>query len=93
MTVSIRKMGSSQGVLIPKLILAQVGPGELAGLTVNAGKICIVDTPRQAKCLGAPYLRRPWKRRCVPCRPYSNPSIPHASTEDSHARELHYTHP
>ena len=39
MQVSIRKMGNSQGVLIPKPIMAQVGLEELADLRVNNGVI------------------------------------------------------
>ncbi len=39
MQVSIRKMGNSQGVLIPKPILAQVGLEEFADLRVNNGVI------------------------------------------------------
>ena len=39
MEVSIRKMGNSQGVLIPKPILAQVGPGGTADLQVRDGVI------------------------------------------------------
>ena len=39
MEVSIRKMGNSQGVLIPKPILAQVGLGGTADLQVRDGVI------------------------------------------------------
>lgn len=39
MEVSIRKMGNSQGVLIPKPILAQVGLEGKAELTVRDGVI------------------------------------------------------
>ena len=39
MQVSIRKMGNSQGVLIPKPILAQVGLEDFADLRVNNGVI------------------------------------------------------
>jgi len=39
MEVSIRKMGNSQGVLIPKPILAQVGLGGSADLQVRNGVI------------------------------------------------------
>ena len=39
MHVSIRKMGNSQGVLIPKPILAQVGLEGIADLQVNNGVI------------------------------------------------------
>lgn len=39
MEVTIRKMGNSQGVLIPKPILAQVGLEGKALLTVRAGVI------------------------------------------------------
>ena len=39
MEVAIRKMGNSQGVLIPKPILAQVGLGGSADLQVRDGVI------------------------------------------------------
>ncbi len=39
MEVAIRKMGNSQGVLIPKLILAQVGLEGTADLQVHDGVI------------------------------------------------------
>ncbi len=39
MEVSIRKMGNSQGVLIPKPILAQLGLGGTADLQVRDGVI------------------------------------------------------
>ncbi len=39
MKVAIRKMGNSQGVLIPKPILAQVGLEGTAELTVREGVI------------------------------------------------------
>lgn len=39
MEVAIRKMGNSQGVLIPKPILAQLGLGDRADLQVRDGVI------------------------------------------------------
>lgn len=39
MEVAIRKMGNSQGVLIPKPVLAQVGLGGKADLQVRDGVI------------------------------------------------------
>jgi len=39
MEVTIRKMGNSQGVLIPKPILAQLGLGATADLQVRDGVI------------------------------------------------------
>lgn len=49
MQVSIRKMGNSQGVLIPKPILAQVGLEELADLRVNNGVIEIRPLKRNLR--------------------------------------------
>jgi len=49
MQVSIRKMGNSQGVLIPKPILAQVGLEELADLRVNNGVIEIRPVKRNLR--------------------------------------------
>ena len=49
MQVSIRKMGNSQGVLIPKPILAQVGLEELADLRVNNGVIEIRPLKRNPR--------------------------------------------
>ena len=39
MQVSIRKMGNSQGILIPKPILKQLGLVDVADLQVNSGVI------------------------------------------------------
>ena len=39
MEVAIRKMGNSQGVLIPKPVLAQLGLGKSADLQVRDGVI------------------------------------------------------
>lgn len=39
MQVSIRKMGNSHGVLIPKPILLETGLSEVAELTLNKGVI------------------------------------------------------
>ena len=50
MQVSIRKMGNSQGVLIPKPILAQVGLVATADLQVRDGVIeirAVQRNPRQ----------------------------------------------
>ncbi|MDP2823528.1 MAG: hypothetical protein Q8O52_12745 [Sulfuritalea sp.] len=49
MRVSIRKMGNSQGVLIPKPILAQVGLDEVADLQVNNGVIEIRPLKRNPR--------------------------------------------
>lgn len=49
MQVSIRKMGNSQGVLIPKPILAQVGLEGLADLRVNNGVIEIRPVKRNPR--------------------------------------------
>lgn len=49
MHVSIRKMGNSQGVLIPKPILAQVGLEEVADLRVNNGVIEIRPVKRNLR--------------------------------------------
>lgn len=49
MQVSIRKMGNSQGVLIPKPILAQVGLEEIADLRVNNGVIEIRPLKRNPR--------------------------------------------
>jgi antitoxin MazE len=50
MEVAIRKMGNSQGVLIPKPILAQVGLQDTADLQVRDGVIeirAVRRNPRQ----------------------------------------------
>ena len=49
MQVSIRKIGNSQGVLIPKPILAQVGLGDVADLKVNNGVIEIRPAKRNPR--------------------------------------------
>ena len=49
MHVSIRKMGNSQGVLIPKPILAQVGLEAVADLQVNNGVIEIRPLKRNPR--------------------------------------------
>lgn len=61
MEVAIRKMGNSQGVLIPKPIIAQLGLGAKADLQVRDGVIEIRaarSSPREgwahdAKCIAA----------------------------------------
>ena len=64
MEVAVRKMGNSQGVLIPKPILAQVGLGSTAELQVRDGVIEIravrrnpregwADDARRLAALGA----------------------------------------
>lgn len=45
MEVTLRKMGNSQGILIPKPILAQVGLEEKADLQVRDGVIEIRPKP------------------------------------------------
>lgn len=49
MQVSIRKIGNSQGVLIPKPVLAQVGLDEVAELRVNNGVIEIRPAKRNPR--------------------------------------------
>jgi antitoxin MazE len=49
MRVAIRKMGNSQGVLIPKPILAQVGLEGAADLQVRDGVIEIRPLPRNPR--------------------------------------------
>lgn len=49
MEVAIRKMGNSQGVLIPKPILAQVGLEGTADLQVRDGVIEIRPTRRNPR--------------------------------------------
>ncbi len=49
MEVAIRKMGNSQGVLIPKPILAQVGLGATADLQVRDGVIEIRPVRRNPR--------------------------------------------
>lgn len=49
MEVAIRKMGNSQGVLIPKPILAQVGLGGTADLQVRDGVIEIRPVRRNPR--------------------------------------------
>lgn len=49
MQVTIRKIGNSQGVLIPKPILAQVGLDDVAELQVNNGVIEIRPAPRNPR--------------------------------------------
>lgn len=49
MQVAIRKMGNSQGVLIPKPILAQVGLEGAADLQVRDGVIEIRPVRRQPR--------------------------------------------
>jgi antitoxin MazE len=43
MKTSIRKMGNSQGVIIPKPLLAEIGakPGDKVNMKVDKGKIVI----------------------------------------------------
>jgi antitoxin MazE len=49
MQVSIRKMGNSQGVLIPRRILAQVGLEQFADMRVNNGVIEIRSLKRNPR--------------------------------------------
>lgn len=49
MQVSIRKTGNSQGVLIPKPILAQVGLNDVADLKLNNGVIEIRPAKRNPR--------------------------------------------
>ncbi len=49
MEVAIRKMGNSQGVLIPKSILAQVGLADMADLQVHDGVIEIRPVHRNPR--------------------------------------------
>ncbi|MBP9229692.1 MAG: hypothetical protein KBF41_16645 [Azonexus sp.] len=49
MQVTIRKIGNSQGVLIPRPILAQVGLDDVAELQVNNGVIEIRPAKRDPR--------------------------------------------
>ncbi len=49
MQVSLRKIGNSQGVLIPKPVLAQVGLDDVADLRVNNGVIEIRPAKRNPR--------------------------------------------
>lgn len=49
MQVAIRKMGNSQGILIPKPILAQVGLADAADLQVKNGVIEIRPQKRNPR--------------------------------------------
>lgn len=49
MQVSLRKIGNSQGVLIPKPVLAQVGLADVADLRVNNGVIEIRPAKRNPR--------------------------------------------
>lgn len=49
MHVSIRKIGNSQGILIPKPMLAQVGLADVADLKVNNGVIEIRPAKRNPR--------------------------------------------
>ncbi len=49
--VTVRRIGNSLGVLIPKPVLAQVGLSEQAELTVERGAI-VLRKPRGAARLG-----------------------------------------
>ena len=57
MKVAIRKMGNSQGILIPKPILAQVGLEDAAELEVRDGVIEIRPIRRHAREGWAEYAR------------------------------------
>ena len=58
MQVAIRKMGNSQGVLIPKPILAQVGLESTADLQVRDGVIEIRAIQRNPRAGWADDARR-----------------------------------
>jgi len=49
MQVSVRKMGNSQGILIPKPILKQLGLTDAADLQVNGNVIEIRPLQRKAR--------------------------------------------
>lgn len=49
MQVSVRKMGNSQGILIPKPILKQLGLTDMADLQVNGKVIEIRPLQRQVR--------------------------------------------
>ena len=57
MQVAIRRMGNSQGIVIPKLLLAQLGLDKLAALEVKTGVIEI-RPPR-------PPARAGWEADCA----------------------------
>ncbi len=59
MEVAIRKMGNSQGVLIPKPILAQLGLDKVVDMQVRAGVIelrPVHSSPRAAWAVDAQRL-------------------------------------
>jgi len=58
MEVAIRRMGNSQGVLIPKPILAQVGLTDTANLRVHNGVIEIRPMLRNPRAGWADDARR-----------------------------------
>jgi antitoxin MazE len=51
MKTAIRKMGNSQGVIIPKPLLQEIGAkaGDQVDLTVRAGKIVIAPVSRDPR--------------------------------------------
>jgi antitoxin MazE len=49
--VTVRRIGNSLGIVIPKTVLAQVGLSEQAELTVERGAI-VLRTPRKARRAG-----------------------------------------
>ncbi len=59
MRVSVRKMGNSQGILIPKPILNQLGLTHMADLQVNGNVIeirCVKRSPREGWALDSARL-------------------------------------
>lgn len=51
MQVSVQKMGNSQGILIPKPILNQIGLTDVADLQVN-GQVIELRSVKRATCEG-----------------------------------------
>ena len=49
MKIVIRKMGNSQGVIIPKPLLAQVGLAEEAEISVEQGALVLRPPRKQAR--------------------------------------------
>jgi len=51
MKTAIRRMGNSQGVIIPKPFLAEIGakPGDEVDIKIERGKIVMVPAKRKAR--------------------------------------------
>jgi antitoxin MazE len=58
MKTTIRKIGNSQGVVIPKPLLAQVGLEDEAEMTVESGALVLRKTARPARAGWAEAARK-----------------------------------